>query len=57
MTDPRVLAGRPLSGAMPDGAGRLDPGAFLTAARAGIAHALGGEFDPEEFERRHGCPR
>ena len=56
LTDLRVLAGRLLSGAMPGGAGRLDPDAFLAAAEAGIAHALGGEFDPEEFERQHGWP-
>jgi dethiobiotin synthetase len=55
--DLRVLAGRPLSGAMRDGAGKLGPRAFLAAANAGIAPPLGGEFDPEEFERRHGWIR
>jgi dethiobiotin synthetase len=54
VTDLRVLAERPLSGAMRGGAGRLDPGAFLAAARSGLTAALGGEFDPEQFELRHG---
>jgi dethiobiotin synthetase len=54
VTDLRALAGRPLSGAIRDGAGRLGPDAFLAAARAGLTPAFGGGFDPEEFERRHG---
>ncbi len=40
-------------------AGSLDQQSFLRAARASLAPALGGEFDPAEFERRHGwqhCP-
>jgi dethiobiotin synthetase len=54
LTDLRVLAGRPLSGALPDGAGKLDQDRFLTAARAGLARPLGGRFNPAEFEQRHG---
>jgi dethiobiotin synthetase len=54
VTDLRALAGRPLSGAVREGAGRLGPDAFLAAARAGLTPAFGGGFDPEEFERRHG---
>jgi dethiobiotin synthetase len=54
VADLRALAGRPLSGAIRGGAGRLDPDGFLAAARAGLTRTFGGSFDPGEFERRHG---
>lgn len=57
LADLRVLAGRPLSGALRANAGNLDPQRFLRVARAGLARALGGEFDPAEFEWRHGWHR
>jgi dethiobiotin synthetase len=46
------LAARPLAGVFPDGVGGLDPPEFLAAARAGLAPAFGGAFDPADF-RRH----
>jgi dethiobiotin synthetase len=51
--DLETLAARPLSGALPAGAAALDPAEFLLAARAGLAPALGGTFDPADFRRRH----
>ena len=54
LADLRALAGRPLSGAMRAGAGNLPAESFLGVARACLAPALGGEFDPAEFERRSG---
>jgi len=44
LTDLAVIAGRPLAGALPAGAGRLDRDAFLAAARAGLGPELGGTF-------------
>jgi dethiobiotin synthetase len=54
LADLRVLAGRPLGGAVQANAGSLDPQRFRYVARACLAPALGGEFDPAEFEWRHG---
>jgi dethiobiotin synthetase len=51
--DLETLAARPLSGAMPEGAGRLHPAEFLTAARRGLAPALGGNFDAADFRREY----
>lgn len=51
--DLETLAARPLAGALPDGAGRLDPAAFLRAARAGLGAELGGGFDAADFRRRN----
>jgi dethiobiotin synthetase len=47
--DLETLAARPLAGAMPEGAGRLDAADFLLAARDGLGPTLGGTFDPAEF--------
>jgi dethiobiotin synthetase len=47
--DLETLAARPLAGALPSGAGLLEPGTFLEAARSGLAPALGGRFDPAAF--------
>jgi dethiobiotin synthetase len=44
VTDLAVIAGRPLAGAMPAGAGRLSRAGFLAAARAGLGPAFGGTF-------------
>jgi dethiobiotin synthetase len=44
LTDLPVIAGRPLAGALPDGAGRLNRGDFLAAARAGLGPVFGGTF-------------
>jgi len=44
LTDLAVIAGRPLAGALPAGAGRLGRDAFLAAARAGLGPELGGTF-------------
>jgi dethiobiotin synthetase len=50
--DLETLAARPLAGALPEGAGALDPVEFLLAARAGLEPALGGRFDARDFRRR-----
>jgi dethiobiotin synthase len=42
LTDLQAVAGGPLAGAMPDGAGELDRAGFLAAATAGLAGCLGG---------------
>ncbi|WP_432925882.1 dethiobiotin synthase [Microbispora sp. CA-135349] len=47
--DLEMLAARPLSGALPEGAGALRRDAFARAARAGLAPTLGGMFDPARF--------
>jgi dethiobiotin synthetase len=44
LTDLAVIAGRPLAGALPAGAGRLGREAFLPVARAGLGPELGGTF-------------
>lgn len=52
--DLETLAARPLAGALPAGAGRLDPAQFLLAAHAGLSPAFGGGFDPAAFRTRYG---
>jgi dethiobiotin synthetase len=47
LTDLAIIAGRPLAGALPAGAGRLGRDAFLAAARAGLGPELGGTFDAQ----------
>lgn len=47
--DLEMLAARPLAGALPEGAGRLDRDGFVQAARRGLAVMLGGSFDPAAF--------
>jgi dethiobiotin synthetase len=44
LTDLVTIAGRPLAGALPAGAGRLERDAFLAVARAGLGPELGGTF-------------
>jgi dethiobiotin synthetase len=53
LADLEDLVAGPLSGALPAGAGLLDPAGFLAAARAGLAPTLGGRFDPAAFRHRH----
>jgi dethiobiotin synthetase len=47
--DLTALAGRPLAGALPAGCPQAGPDGFLAAARAGLAPAFGGHFDPAAF--------
>ena len=54
LRDLETLAARPLAGAVPAGAGRLEPAEFLLAARAGLAPSLGGVFDPARFRAEWG---
>ncbi|MFL6111306.1 MAG: dethiobiotin synthase [Catenulispora sp.] len=49
--DLETIGARPLAGALPAGAGALSAPEFLLAARAGLAPALGGTFDPAEFRQ------
>jgi dethiobiotin synthetase len=51
--DLETLAARPLAGALQEGAGALDPAAFLLAATAGLGPGYGGRFDAGDFRRRH----
>ncbi len=51
--DLETLAARPLAGALPEGAGDLDPSAFLHTSRAALAPAYGGIFDAADFRRTH----
>ncbi|KPM57368.1 dethiobiotin synthase [Frankia sp. CcI49] len=53
ITDLELLAARPLAGAVPAGAGLLDPQRFLGVARASLEPALGGAFDAAAFRARH----
>jgi dethiobiotin synthetase len=52
--DLEMLAARPLSGALPEGAGQLDQASFLLASHAGLAPAYGGHFDAAAFRARFG---
>lgn len=49
--DLQTISGAPLAGALQEGAGSLDPTAFLAVARAGLAPALGGSFRPDRLGR------
>ncbi|RJL25172.1 dethiobiotin synthase [Bailinhaonella thermotolerans] len=50
--DLEMLAARPLSGAIPEGAGELDATDFWAAAHASLSATLGGGFDPAAFRER-----
>ncbi|WP_033323974.1 dethiobiotin synthase [Actinomadura atramentaria] len=56
LRDLETIAARPLAGALPAGAGALDPAEFLPVARGGLAPAFGGVFDPTAFRAAHGLP-
>lgn len=47
--DLEMLAARPLSGALPEGAGLLAADTFTEVARSGLAATLGGAFAPARF--------
>ncbi|MDX6738889.1 dethiobiotin synthase [Actinocorallia sp. A-T 12471] len=49
--DLETLAARPLAGALPAGAGRMDAPEFLLAARAGLSPVFGGVFDAGTFRQ------
>jgi dethiobiotin synthase len=51
--DLESLAGGPLSGVLPAGAGRLGRAAFRRTAAAGLGPSLGGHFDPAIFRNEH----
>jgi dethiobiotin synthetase len=53
IADLQAVSGEPLAGAIGAGAGALGAVSFLAAARRGLSPALGGTFDPAEFQRRH----
>ncbi|WP_433477586.1 dethiobiotin synthase [Spirillospora sp. CA-142024] len=52
--DLETIAARPLSGALPAGAGALDPAEFLLAAHCGLAPSFGGGFDAAAFRDSFG---
>lgn len=52
--DLETIAARPLAGALPAGAGALDPAEFLVAAHRGLAPAFGGGFDAATFRDSFG---
>ncbi|NJP28904.1 dethiobiotin synthase [Microbispora hainanensis] len=56
VSDLEMLAARPLSGALPEGAGALGREAFARAARAGLAPTFGGMFDPAGFRSTFKLP-
>lgn len=49
IADLESLTGRPLAGALPEGAADLDDAGFLAAARQGLGPLLGGVFDAVAF--------
>jgi dethiobiotin synthetase len=51
--DLESLAGGPLAGVLPAGAGRLGRAAFRRTAAAGLGPSLGGHFDPAGFRKQH----
>ena len=54
LADLADLAGRPLDGVLPAGAGRLEPGAFAGLAAAALGPRWGGRFDPAAFTAAFG---
>jgi len=56
LADLETVAGRPLAGALPAGAGLLDRAGFRGLARRSLAPSLGGMFDPAEFRAQHAPP-
>ncbi|TYB47039.1 ATP-dependent dethiobiotin synthetase BioD [Actinomadura chibensis] len=55
--DLETIAARPLSGALPAGAGALDPAEFLVAAHRGLAPSFGGAFDAAAFRDGYGLDK
>ncbi|GAA2419434.1 dethiobiotin synthase [Actinomadura vinacea] len=56
LRDLETIAARPLAGAMPAGAGSLDPAEFLLAAHSALAPPFGGVFDSVVFREANGLP-
>jgi dethiobiotin synthetase len=54
--DLETISARPLGGALPTGAGALDPVAFLHTARDGLSPTFGGCFDAAAFRDRFTPP-
>jgi dethiobiotin synthetase len=52
VADLEAIAGRPLDGALPEGAGTLSATEFAIVARAGLSPAYGGNFDAAAFHGR-----
>jgi dethiobiotin synthetase len=57
VADLAALAGGPLAGAVPAGAGRLTRPEFRAVAARALAPHLGGRFDPAGFGERHTHPK
>src|SRR5690606_20807575 len=55
--DLETIAARPLAGALPAGAGALDPAEFLVAAHRGLAPSFGGGFDAAAFRDTSGLDK
>ncbi|GAA4240538.1 dethiobiotin synthase [Actinomadura meridiana] len=55
--DLETIAARPLSGALPEDAAKLDPPDFLLTAHSSLAPALGGTFNPTTFRTHHDPPQ
>ncbi|RAY13425.1 dethiobiotin synthase [Actinomadura craniellae] len=53
LRDLETIAARPLAGALPEGAGALDPAEFLLAARTALSPPFGGTFDAATFRDEH----
>jgi dethiobiotin synthetase len=53
LADLETVAGRPLAGVLPEGAGLLDQASFRALARRSLAPSLGGTFDPVAFRGGH----
>jgi dethiobiotin synthetase len=53
VADLETLAGRPLSGVLPQGMGGLATGDFRLAAGTGLGRELGGGFDAADFRREY----
>lgn len=55
--DLETIAARPLAGALPAGAGALDPAEFLAAAHRGLSPLFGGSFDAAAFRDGSGLTK
>jgi dethiobiotin synthetase len=53
LRDLEMLAGRPLGGAIPEGAADLDPASFRLMSRSCLGRAYGGGFDATLFRTLH----
>jgi dethiobiotin synthase len=53
LRDLEMLGGRPLGGAIPEGAGQLDQASFRLMARSCLGRSYGGGFDATHFKDMH----